>query len=98
MAQTKHASIVSDSYLADFHSLYLTLYNLELMLISEYHSPKSIISLDLPERKLPLSNGGLNGVNKTRGTDNLNITLLQLFLLVISTHVTNGRKIASIIL
>ena len=64
MAQTKHASIVSDSYLADFHSLYLTLYNLELMLISEYHSPKSIISLDLPERKLPLSNGGLNGVNQ----------------------------------
>ena len=31
----------------------------------------SIISLDLPERKLPLSHGGLNGANKTRATDNL---------------------------
>ena len=30
-----------------------------------------IISLDLPERKLPLSHGGLNGANKTRATDNL---------------------------
>ena len=38
----------------------------------------SIISLDLPERKLPLSHGGLNGANKTRATDNLNTTLPQL--------------------
>ena len=50
----------------------------------------SIISLDLPERKLPLSHGGLNGANKTRATDNLNTTLPQLFLFFISTHFTNA--------